>query len=155
MSTLMTLFPEATKPMHRISMSVLVAPVVFLLGLSGMAAHAATYHVHKSGNNSNSCATAQSTTPSNAKLTIMGGIACLNSGDTLLVASGTYSELITNPPAGLSTSQPTTVKVQPGQSVTIVSPGRGDLGHVVDIYTDYIVFDGFTIDAQSERGGAC
>src|SRR5262245_39434878 len=68
----------------------------FLLGssvvacLGGDVAHAATYYVAKGGNDSNTCAQAQST--STAKLTIAGGLKCLVAGDTLFVRAGNYDE---------------------------------------------------------------
>lgn len=73
--------------------------VWFLAACLVLAAHAeaTTFYVSKSGNDSNSCTTAQSTTLANEKLSITAGIACLASGDTLLVRTGTYNEVFMNP----------------------------------------------------------
>ncbi len=75
----------------------------FLIGsimLCGSLAQAATYHVSKTGNNGNSCATAQSA-GSSAKLTIAAGLTCLSSGDTLTIRAGTYTgEPEMSPPSG-------------------------------------------------------
>lgn len=51
-----------------------------------------TYYVGKSGSDANSCATAQSSTAGNRKLTINAGIGCLASGDRLVIGAGTYTE---------------------------------------------------------------
>lgn len=71
--------------------------VAALLLLMSAPAWATTYYVGKSGNNSNSCATAQSSTAGNRKLTITGasgGISCLSAGDTLIIGDGVYDEAI-------------------------------------------------------------
>lgn len=60
-------------------------------------AEATTYYVGKSGNDGNSCATAQSSTAGNRKLTIAGGTACAGAGnaDVVIVGDGTYTEQLT------------------------------------------------------------
>ena len=62
----------------RLGLTTLAVLFVFVID-----ATAATYYVSQSGNDSNSCATAQSTTESNQKQTISAGVACLSAGDTL------------------------------------------------------------------------
>lgn len=76
--------------MDRRLIGLLVAAFLFV----GTPAWAATYYVGKSGNNGNSCATAQSSTATNRKLTIAAGISCLSSGDTLIIGDGVYDESI-------------------------------------------------------------
>jgi len=57
--------------------------------LPTIAAQAATYYVAKTGSDAITCAQAQNiATP---KLTLAAGVACLASGDTLMVRGGTYS----------------------------------------------------------------
>lgn len=67
-----------------------------VLGLiAAVPAQAATYYVSKSGSDSNSCATATSTTQSNQKLTFTAGMTCLvagGPGSSLVVHAGTYAE---------------------------------------------------------------
>lgn len=80
------------------------------LWLSAMDALAATYYVGTAGSNGNACTTAQSSSAANRKRTINAGIACLASGDTLIVGDGVYDELISDldscplcpPPSGTS-----------------------------------------------------
>jgi len=57
--------------------------------------YAKTYFVNKSGSDANSCATAQSATDADAKLTVSAGILCLSAADLLLIGDGTYTETIT------------------------------------------------------------
>jgi hypothetical protein len=57
--------------------------------LAAIAAQAATYYVAKTGSDAITCVQAQNiATP---KLTLAAGVACLASGDTLMVRGGTYS----------------------------------------------------------------
>jgi len=102
-------------------------PILFLLCFVASQAWATTYYVNKSGSDANSCATAQSSTPANGKLTIAGGIGCLSGGDTLLIRSGTYAETIQYPtvniPSG-TVSQPTTIQTYPGDSITLNGSGE-------------------------------
>src|SRR5689334_20736467 len=65
-------------------------------------AQGTTYYASKAGNDSVSCAAAQSA--SRPKRTITGGISCLAAGDTLLVRAGSYDEQITSVPSGTSWS---------------------------------------------------
>lgn len=67
---------------------------------------ATTYYVGKSGSDANSCATAQSSTAGNRKLTINGALGCLGGSDadgdtsgaghTVIVGDGTYAETLQN-----------------------------------------------------------
>src|SRR5262245_35181053 len=110
--------------------------------------YGATYFVAKTGNNSNSCIQAQSrTTP---KLSIGAGIACMASGDTLMISDGTYNENISNTiPAG-SPSGSTILKAQNPNAV-ILLPTTGTASPWFDAVTicdrSYIILDGLVIDA--------
>ena len=66
-----------------------------ILSLLATNSEAAIYYVGKSGRDANSCATAQSSTAGNRKLTIKAGINCMNGGDELVIGNGTYDEWIT------------------------------------------------------------
>jgi len=68
-----------------------VSSFLVVLCLAASPARAATYHVSQEGHDANSCAAAQSTSPSSQKLTIAAGVACLVAGDTLLIHAGTYT----------------------------------------------------------------
>src|SRR5437773_1599190 len=71
----------------------------FLLALSLLLCpsflHAAVYYVSTSGNDANSCGTAQACTSSScttAKRTLVSGLSCLSAGDTMDIRAGTYTE---------------------------------------------------------------
>jgi len=117
--------------------------------LCGTANAASTYHVSKSGNDSNSCSQAQSGTNNQAKKTIQAGAGCLSSGDTLIVSAGTYVETLSNAiPGGSSWSTVTTLKAKPGDNVII--RGQSGQSRVLSFNgaaQKYIVVDGFIIDA--------
>lgn len=72
----------------------------------------ATYYVNKSGNDSNSCATATSATDTDAKLTVQAGIDCLAAADTLLIGDGTYVEAINDIPSGTNEANRTFIKCE-------------------------------------------
>ena len=126
---------------------------------------ATTYHVSQQGNDSTTCAAAQSA--GSARRTINGGIACLGSGDTLLIGPGTYNEPLSDIggppgyhvvpiPAG-SLGAPTTIKAaQPG-TVTLRSEARGsDRSAIITCETGacaHIRFEGLRLDAEQQRHG--
>jgi hypothetical protein len=90
----------------------ILAPLAFLV----VPAQAVTYYVATTGSNGNTCIQAQNqNTP---KQTIPAGVACLVSGDTLIVKAGTYTlsgtgvGMIQNPPAGTASAY-TTIKRDP------------------------------------------
>lgn len=85
-------------------------------------AGAAEYWVATNGSNSNSCASAQN--PSTPKLTIAAGVACLASGDTLIIKAGTYTaQEITNPPAGTASAY-TIIKGDPSGARPVLLPNK-------------------------------
>jgi parallel beta-helix repeat protein len=110
-------------------------------------AQGATYYVSKSGNDSNSCATATSSTDSNAKFTIAGGIACMAGGDTLIIGDGTYPERIYNTVPSGRDGVPTTIQARNANKVTL-NPTAPD--YVVWVRSkSYITFDGLDVDGTN------
>jgi hypothetical protein len=114
--------------------------------------HGATYYVATNGQDTNSCAQAQS--QSAPKLTLNNAIACLSAGDTLLVRGGTYVEqLYNNIPSGTSWSNKTRIAVYPGETAWIRP--NGDVSGQSSIITlsspgtfRYIEFDGINVDGR-------
>jgi hypothetical protein len=120
--------------------------------LSALPAHAATYHVKKTGSDSNSCASAQNT--STPKLTIGAGVACASGGDTIYILdNGVYAEqLIDVIPSG-SAGAPTILKgngnafLGTGLVPTIKPPTTGGYTQVIRTYDqNYITLDGLIMD---------
>src|SRR3990167_6373670 len=131
-------------------MKKIIFTVLFLL-LSGVQVHATTYYVSPTGDNSRSCATAQtSTTP---KLTILNAWEnCLVAGDTLYLKAGTYTEAIdagnlAGLPSGTSWSSPITISNAPSESVTWKPPAG--LAAWTAGYTSYIIFNGIIFDGSN------
>lgn len=125
-------------------------------------AQGTTYYVGKSGSNGNSCATAQSSTAGNRKLTIDAGLSCLSATDTLSISAGTYDERINmnsrNIPSGTSFSAATTIMADAGASV-IVLPSNATAMPVLNITAAlnanprYIIFLDLILDGINVRGG--
>jgi hypothetical protein len=92
--------------------------------LSALPAGATTYYVANSGNNGNSCSTAQSSTASNAKATITQGLTCLALGATLRIQAGPYTDTIFTDlagqtiVAGTSWTNPTTIESYAVKAIT-------------------------------------
>jgi hypothetical protein len=97
--------------------SLQTAALALLLGLNSTAASAATYYLGSSGRNRNSCSAAQSPTTPKASFSSIWG--CLSSGDTVIVADGTYSDA--SPPSGKSgaAGAPITVRAANDGGATI------------------------------------
>lgn len=118
---------------------------------------ATKYYVNKSGSDSNSCATAQSATDANAKLTgngASGAFSCMSSGDTVEFGAGVYTEGwegTTNfPVPSGSMGSPSIVQVESGANVTI--NGYSLDNYVVYVWNrNYITFDGFIFDGQNDE----
>lgn len=111
-------------------------------------AHGATYYVAKTGSDSHSCTQAQSAaTP---RLTIGAGLACLASGDTLIIQAGTYAENINNTiPSGTASAR--TVVQAASANTVILQPttGTGSGGDAITISNrSYITLDGLVVDAN-------
>jgi len=133
---------------------------VLLLSVGSLSAHAATFYVSTAGNNSVTCAQAQSAqTP---RRTINAGIACLAGGDTLIVKAGRYDEIVTNHPgiggytvpvpSGGSWATATTLKADPPGSVVLTvsnppSEGSWEWPSIVEFDSGrYRILDGFILD---------
>lgn len=135
-------------------------PLPFLVGmllaivfLRPSLAHAATYYVAKTGNNSYTCTQAQS--ESTPKLTITSGVACLSPGDTLLIKGGTYIEsLINKIPGGTSWSAPVRVAAYPGESVTIQATDQYFVLLFSSSASKYIILDGLIVDGSNAFSAA-
>src|SRR5438477_673394 len=97
---------------------------------------ATTRYVSTTGSDSNSCAaSASSSTPKQHFTGGNGALACMSSGDVLIVRGGTYTETIdqgsgANLPSG-SSGSPTTIQAFSGETVWL-QPTGGNVGfHVV------------------------
>lgn len=120
-------------------------------------AQAATYYVATTGAEGGGCSAA--TTPGTPLRTINAGLRCLGPGDTLLIAGGTYPEVLdaiqgTRWPSGTSWANPVTVAGAPGATV-VIEPPAGMAGYVVDMYssgaTEYVILDNLTF-RDTQRG---
>ena len=124
-----------------------------LLALTPLLAHGATYYVATTGSDGNSCAQARSA--STPKLTIKAGLACLSSGDSLVIAAGTYLEGIdTNAiPSGTGESSRTIVRAAAPREVVLKPNAPGNsIGDVVTIQNrSYITLDGLILDGSNAK----
>jgi parallel beta-helix repeat protein len=117
-----------------------------------------TYYVAKNGNDSNSCAQAQSS--STPMRSIKRGITCLATGDTLLIRSGNYDERIVNYQttiaSGTSFANPVTIAAYPGEAVWL-TPTVPSSAAIIDfspnVPNQYIIFDGINVDGTNVTGG--
>lgn len=121
--------PVSTASKRLGRMIVLVLIVTTFLAVD---ASAATYYVSTSGNDGNSCATAQSTTQASQKRTISAGLTCLSAGDTLFIHGGTYAENLFVPSSangsssgasGSSWPNATNVSAYTGETVWVTPSG--------------------------------
>jgi hypothetical protein len=139
---------------------------VLLLSVGCLAAHAATFYVATTGSNAVSCTQAQSS--STPRRTINQGIACLSSGDTLIVGDGIYDEIISDvggpggytinrPPSGTSWTSMTTIKAAHSRGATLkVSAPTGGWNTIIefdDATTQYIQIEGFVLDGEHKAQG--
>jgi hypothetical protein len=116
------------------------------------AVHGTTYYAAADGSGGTTCSAAQSA--SHPVQGIAAGIACLQSGDTLILAPGTYTESIPacTIPSG-SSGQPTVIRAaQPRQTIL-----RGTAYNMIDLgggcTQQHIVFDGLTLDRANASSG--
>lgn len=114
--------------------------------------HAATYWVSQSGTGGGCVNSGSRPANSQIRNTMNGGIACLSSGDTLMIDAGTYNEVIGNDgapaaiPNGLSPSQPTTLR---GTGVLLRPTFRQESGSAITLTNARdIVFDGISVDGS-------
>lgn len=124
-------------------------------------AEAATYYVSQSGSDANTCAAAQSTTPSQQKGTISGGVACLNAGDTLLIRGGTYTgsrNVIDSQTfrvsSGTSWSNPVIIGGYPGETVTLLPPYNVSGIRLTTGAPSYVIIQDLAVDMASSGTGA-
>lgn len=126
--------------------------------LSPRMANATVYYVATTGNDSRSCATAQ--TISTPKATITSGITCLSAGDTLYIRGGIYNESISVPemtvPSGTSWSNAITIAGYPNE--TVVMQGANLQDNTNRSIISYLIFDNLIMDAggsptQPDEGG--
>jgi parallel beta-helix repeat protein len=102
---------------------------------------AATYYVAATGgDNSRSCATAQ--TIGTPKLTINNALTCLSAGDTLNIRVGTYAESVSmaNLAAGGTSGNPITIQSYQNEAV-IIRPSSGNVIHF-GVARNYVTWKG-------------
>lgn len=122
--------------------------LLLLLLLVPALANATTYYADKAGSDANSCATAQSSTPANGKLTLASAILnCLSAGDTLLIGDGTYAEELTTLPSSTSYATATQMAGKAGASSAVtIKPSSGTraitLSNKRYIIISDVIFDG-------------
>ena len=124
------------------------------LACTSTLAEAVTYYTGPAGSDGNTCVQAQTiTTP---KLTVVAGLGCLASGETLIIRDGTYVESINNTiPAGTVNAR-TTVQAE-NKNLAILRPTTGSAsgGDVVTISNrSYITLDGLVIDGITVANNA-
>ena len=139
---------QDNQPLQFVAMHVLLFVLAITVTTS---ATADVYYVGKSGSNTNSCTAARSR--STAKLTIVEGIRCLKSGDTLYIGTGTYPETLdsntTTIPSGTAWTSVVTIAAYPGEKVTLNPSGTTAVINLAHAYIQYVVFDGLVLDATA------
>ena len=145
------------KSIRRIVCAVAIPLVVTIssLAIPGAAA-AATYYVATSGNDGNSCSTAQSA--STPRRGINSTLSCLRAGDTLYIRAGIYAGGIDSNsrtiPAGTSWSAAVTIAAYPGETVVLQPPSGDTVLNLAHAYIQYMIFDGITFDGANLSAGA-
>lgn len=122
-------------------------------------AQATTWYASTSGNNSNNCTQAQST--STPKLTINAAIACVTAtgsgvGHRVEIRGGTYNETIANPTGinGSSWANAFVIASYAGETATIRPVGGNITVELVgDQVHQYIIFDRLVLDTSLLNGG--
>ena len=127
-----------------LAMFILVALPVLV---SAERANATLYYVATTGSDSNPG------TSSQPLRTITKGVLKLSAGDTLYVASGTYTDSIDTWKVpfgnGISWSTPITVAAQPGHTVTIKPSNGNPFFWIAQSQNKYLIIKGFIIDGQN------
>jgi hypothetical protein len=119
---------------------------------------ALTFYVSPSGNDANSCVTAQRAMPVDAKQTLAGALACVTggNGDAILYHAGTYAttaNFINNVyqtfPSGSSFANALTIGAAGDGPVTIL--GNGGLS-LYNVTLSYVIVQDLIIDADYGNG---
>jgi len=117
-----------------------------LLCFGTVMAHAATYYVSTTGNDSNSGTEGQ------PLRTIVKGMSVIKAGDTLYIRGGKYAERIDSNvlkiPIGNSWSDAPVISGYPGERVTL-SPGSSEIINLPHAYIQYMKFENLVLDGQS------
>jgi parallel beta-helix repeat protein len=115
-------------------------------------ASAATYYVATTGNDGNSCASAQNiATP---KRTVQNGIGCLNAGDTLYIRAGTYAENFVVNRSG-TVGNPITIAGYPGDTRPLIRSSASDIIWI-NVGSSNIILKNFDIDGIPQgNNGQC
>lgn len=118
-------------------------------------ANATNYYVAKTGNDSNSCTSARST--STPKKTIKAGIGCIRAGDTLFIRAGTYAEpLDTNSftlPVGTSWDNAPRIVAFPDEEVILTRGSSSRILNLQGSVARFLIFEGFIFDAAGGENG--
>lgn len=127
-----------------------ITTLSFLLALLGASPlWAATYHVAKSGSDSNACTAA--VTQDKARATIAAGASCLKSGDTLLLHAGQYPEVLLNVlPSGTTLKANGSAFDGTGEQVEIRPPDTRN-SPIIKVTGSNITLDGFIVDARNQQ----
>lgn len=122
---------------------------------------AATYYVSTAGNDSNSCATAQSDTQTSHKLTVSAGISCASAGDTVFIHGGTYTSAkdtidSQNYPlrSGTSFTNAVTISGFPGETVILQPPNNVSGVRLTTGSPSYLIIQDLTIDMVNTGASA-
>lgn len=114
---------------------------------------ATTYYVNKAGSDGNSCATAQSPTDANGKLTIGSALSCTTTGqaDEVIVGDGVYSESLLNTiKSGASSGSKMHLHAENALAATIRAPSGS---RVITLTSkNFIKISGFNIDGVNLSG---
>lgn len=125
-------------------MTQLVLVLLSLVLLSVGQADAANYVVSPSGNDANPGTSAQ------PFRSLVKGVTALGPGDTLLVDTGVYEEVLNyRIPSGRSWSEPVTIRALNPQARPVLKTPPGNTWALLFQHQQYIAFDGFIIDAAN------
>lgn len=136
-------------------------PLALLLVLLASPVWAADVYVSNSGSDANSCETAESATPANAKLTISNALAnCITAGEALIIHGGTYTGSANRidsqsytVPEGTSYDNAVTVRAKAGETV-IIRPPYNQPGIRLNGAYSYLIFQDLTIDMVNSTSGS-
>ncbi len=143
----------------------MVAVLVFILLLFSASAQAVTRYVApaaQGGDDANSCSASTSASfPKRNFNGVNGAVACMSSGDTLVLRGGTYTKGIDrdsapNIPSGGGEGSRAIITVFPGETALIQPTGAfGGIEFLNGSTNSYITFDGGTNCGANSGGAAC